>query len=159
MHTQKDRLEKAKASGQAKTSLELEDHTLAIVFGGMKTLQDGPYKGERAVSPTRVYVHGKMIGLLAKVEFSQGNTEPLPQVTFTFVPAPTQLLKTAMMRAAYEMHVERIRGAMPWATILSPIGDYEAQSPAMVFDPGTIKADPGKSGPKTHPKKGRKATG
>lgn len=137
MPTRKDAHAKVKTSGAQKTEpLDLSSHALVLAFEGPKIVKDGPYKGERCIGTTRVYLRGKLIGLLNKVEFSQSTTEPLPQVEFTFT---TSTVLTPALSVTYKQYVDEIREAMPWATITSPIGNYGPDTNPTVFDPGTIK--------------------
>jgi len=135
MRTRKGAKESA-TTGETKTgtaeSLDLADHALVVVFGGVTTMKKGPFTGEKTVSPVKVYLYGKQIGLLSRFELSQSSNQPLPEVDFTFPDEKVLERGSDSLRQSYEKYLTMVKEALPWATLNGRKHNVN------VFDPGTV---------------------
>ena len=128
------------AGSDSAETIDLADFALVITFGGIKTVPDGPFKGERAIDPPKVYVQGKPLALVSRVDVSLVANEPLPQLRFTFGDLPPKLVaKSPAAKEVYEKYVGMVRQALPWASFTSPVGDHGPTKPLDVLDPGTSR--------------------
>lgn len=121
-------------------SLDPANFALVITFGGIKIVPEGPFKGERAIDPPKIYVQGKLMALVSRLDVSLVANEPLPQLRFTFGDLPPKLVaESHAVKEVYEKFVGRVREALPWATFTSPVGNNGPTKPMDVLDPGTIQ--------------------
>jgi hypothetical protein len=127
------------AAKKAKT-IELREGTLTVVFEGLKTMTNGPYKGEKSVGSVRVFIGEEQVGALQRFKLEALANDPLPQLDLDFgdgkmfgeKPIPPTL------KTMYERTITRIREFFPWAKYVSPVGS----SPVVESPPGGTEHQP-----------------
>jgi hypothetical protein len=119
-------------------TVTLNDHAMVITVGGVRDITEGPYKGAKTFSSTKVYVGGKQVGLLSSFRLSCTSNNPIPEVHFEFLSGlkETTGLSTSLL-GALAKYLEVIREKLPWASWASP-GSSSPTQEVTVFDPGQI---------------------
>jgi len=120
--------------------IDTSEHDLVITFRGVRVVESGPYKGTKSVDRTEVYVKGKKLAMVSRIEFVHGAGEPLPHVQFTFSTLDPQLVKAnPAIKELYERNVEPVKSVLPWAFYTSPVGNREPGQALNVLDLGMVK--------------------
>lgn len=122
-------------------SIDLGHRALVITVGGFGVAQSGPYKGERIVHPTEIYVYGQKLAMISHVVYKQAPEQPLPELHFTFSDIDRDAIENnETVKRIYEKYVHLVRDRLPWASYTSPLGN-RAPTTLNVLDLGIIRPE------------------